>query len=215
MRSSKILRNSFGVVLGILVSMSASAQNHQDRLAAKQRIQQAEAACGDPSAKFTVRPGAWNQPTVSIGKDEARVYVIQETVIPSMSALKIFGAPTVEVGINGRWMGATRGQSYVVLPVQAGVNHFCARVKLSMYLWPASCFSSGNTVLLRLQVVAGQTYYVRARAYHISEENGTFCAINLDTVNSDEGKLLLAESLPAAWKVAQGKHTRPKKKLHP
>ncbi len=218
MLRGKVLRNVFGVSLCVLVSMSAFGRNKQEVLAAKQRVQKAEAACGDPFAKFTVQPGALNPPTVSIGKNEARVYVIQDTVIPSKPGQKLAGAATIKVGIQGRWVGATSGRSYIVVPVQAGENHFCGRVEVSKIgWWTAGCFPVGNTALLRLQVVAGKTYYVRAKAYQIDVgvDDDFICAINLDTVNPDEGKLLLAESLPAVWKQSQTIPLRQKKSSHP
>ena len=213
MRCSRTLRNAFAVGLSLLMTVAAFSQNRQQKLATKQRIQQAEAACGDPSTKFTVQLGALIQPTVSIGKDEARVYIFDDTVIPFKPGQHLSGAATVLVGLNGQWIGATKGRSYIALPVQAGANHFCARVPLSK-TWPASCFLVRNIALLRLHAVAGQTYYVRARVYKI-EDDGYYCAVNLDTVNPDEGKLLLAESLPAVWKKISSHTQYPRKTSHP
>jgi len=213
MRCSRILRNAFAVGLTLLVAMATFSQNAQEKLATKQRIQQAEAACGDPLAKFTVQPGALIQPTVPIGKDEARVYIVGDTVVPFQPGQHLSGAATVQVGLNGQWIGATKGRSYIALPVQAGENHVCGRVQVSKR-WPANCFMVRNIALLRLHVLAGQTYYVRARAYKI-EDDGFFCAVNLDTVNPDEGKLLLAESLPAVWKKTSRPTQHPKRPSHP
>jgi hypothetical protein len=216
MHRSRILRNAFAVGLTLLVAIAAFSQNGQERLATKLRIQQADAACGGPSAKFTVQPGALIQPTVSIGKDEARVYILDDTVIPFQPGQHLSGAATIKVGLNGQWIGATKGRSYIALPVQAGEDHFCGRVQLSRFRWPAGCFMVGNTALLQLHVVAGQTYYVRARAYKIDlGDDGFLCAVNLDTVNPDEGKLLLAESLPAVWKKISPPKQHPSKTPHP
>ncbi len=215
MRCSRILRNAFAVGLSLLVAMSAFSQNRQEKLATKQRIQQAEAACGDPSAKFTARPGALIQPTVPIGKDEARVYILDDTVIPFNPGQGQSGAAIIGVGLNGQWIGATKGRSYIALSVKAGEDHVCGRVQLSKFNWPPGCFLVGNTALLRLHVVAGQTYYVRVRAYHIDLEYGFLCVVNVDTVNPDEGKLLLAESLPAVWKKISPHSQHPSKTTHP
>lgn len=215
MHRSRTLRNAFAVGLSLLVAISAFSQNGQEKLATKQRIQRPQAACGDPSAKFTVRPGALIQPTVPIGKDEARVYILDDTVIPFQPGQHLSGAATIKVGLNGQWIGATKGRSYIELPVQAGENHVCGRVQRTRYRWPAGCFLVGNTALLRLHVVAGQTYYARAKAYHIDLEDSEVCAFNLDTVNPDEGKLLLAESLPAVWKKTSPPTQHPSKKSHP
>ena len=217
MRRCMILQNTFGVGLSLLVSISTLAQNKQDKLAAKQRIQQAEAACGDPMAKFKVQqPGTLIQPTVSIGEDAARVYILQDVVIPYKPGQNMAWEPTIKVGLNGKWIGATRGRSYIVLPVKAGENHFCGQVQLSRLMWPSRCFLTGNTALLRLHVAAGQTYYVRAKTYRIDlGDYGFVCSINLDTVNSDEGRLLLAESRPAAWKEIPHKPRQHKKNPPP
>jgi hypothetical protein len=216
MRRGRILRNTFGVGLSLLAAISAFSQNRQEKFATKQRIQQAEAACGDPWVNFNVQPGALIQPTVTIGKDEARVYILEDTVIPFKPGQRASGAATVQVGLNGQWIGATKGRSYIALPVQAGENHFCGRIQLSRYRWPAGCFLVGNTALLRLHVVAGRTYYVRARAYKVDQgDAGFFCVVNVDTVNPDEGKLLLAESLPAVWKRMSPHTQHPRKPSHP
>ena len=215
MRRSRILRNALGVGLTLLVAMAAFSQNAQEKLATKQRIQRAEAACGDPLAKFTVQPGALNQPVASVRRDEALVYILDDTVIPFNPGQRHSGAAIIGVGLSGQWIGAVKGRSYIALPLRAGENHVCGRVQ-STKGWPAGCFLVGNTALLRLQVVAGQTYYVRARAYHIDAgDDGFFCAVNLDTVNPDEGKLLLAESLPAVWKKISPHSQPPRKTSHP
>ncbi len=217
MHCRRTLRNACGVGLSLLLAISAFSQNRKEKLATKQRIQQAEAACGDPLAKFTVQPGALRQPTISIGNNEARVYIVGDTVIPFKPGQHVIGAATVQIGLNGQWIGATKGRSYVELPVKAGEDHFCGRVQSSRRSWPAGCFPLGNTALLRVHVVAGQTYYVRARAYKIDlgGDYGFLCAFNLDTVNPDEGKLLLAESRPLGWKKLSPHTQHPRKTSHP
>jgi hypothetical protein len=86
--------------------------------------------------------------------------------------------------MNGTWLGANRGNTYLFFSVDPGEHHFCVD-------WTSSGSPGRLVSLASLIAEPGKVYYLRARA------NGgryTFPSLDLELVNSDEGKLLVASS---------------------
>ncbi len=92
------------------------------------------------------------------------------------------------IGVDGKWLGANCGNSYLSAVVPAGEHHLCAdwqsKVVLSSLPRPA---------LNGFTAEAGKTYYFRARAVYIKG----LISLDLDPVNPDEGQSLIA-SVPAS-----------------
>jgi hypothetical protein len=173
----------------LLMSAVASAQS---ALAVKQ----AEAACGDPHVSFDVSQSSASLESQPIAPNQARVYVIEDAEYDPSG----LGAttPTIRLGLDGQWVGATTEWSYIVFPVEAGNHHLCAR-------WQTKFPGRWGVVLAQMTAISGQSYYFRVHVL-----NGLYAPdMEISPVDPDEAKLLIAESKPAVF-VEKGN-----KKKHP
>ena len=165
----------------ILIAASASAQT-----LAPSPVPQT--ACGPMDVKFHVKMDDSQQPVLKIQPEKAMVYIIED------QRFKAAKEVTVRIGLDGAWVGATRGNSYLSLPVEPGEHHLCADMMPGL-------ISSGRLVsLFGLTAEAGKVYYFRARTTggpsSALDRNGAddTMSIDLDLVNSDEGRFLVASS---------------------
>lgn len=76
-------------------------------------------------------------------------------------------------------------------PVDPGEHHFCVD-------WSSAGFERGLVSLTNLIAEPGKIYYLRARA---TGGRYTYPSLDLELVNSDEGKLLLAVSTPSQSEI--------------
>ena len=136
-------------------------------------------ACGSDRIKYNTEK-AQEHPALGIKDGSALVYVI--------SRLDFGGIPVgcqvvTRIGLDGKWVGANCGSSYLSASVPAGEHHLCAD-------WQSTVFLSSrpSPALDSFRAEAGKTYYFQAKAVYM--EGST--TIELAPLNSDEGKLLLA-----------------------
>jgi len=160
--------------VAILLSFSADADPAAPAAAVK-------AACGPGDVKFNVRSSEGRQTAPQPEPGKAIVYVVGEYERPGNE----LATPTVRVGLDGSWVGANRGTSHLFFPVEAGEHHLCSDWQ-SMPFW-----IHVQSSLASLTAEPGQTYYFRAR---IMESSPSVWTLDLEPVNSDEGRLLLATS---------------------
>jgi hypothetical protein len=161
----------------ILFAVSAFAQGQS-------AIATPEAACGPKEAQFdtkTAKGEALAQPDA--GKSLVYVVEVFDKVVGELSR------PTLRVGLDGKWAGADKGNSYLSFSVDPGEHHLCANWQSRLKrLSKEAAFTS-------FTADAGQVYYFRAR---ITEHGGSTGASNfsldLEPVNGDEGKYLVASS---------------------
>jgi hypothetical protein len=148
-------------------------------LAADQAPAAVAAACGPDNVKFDV-DSSGRQPAAQPEPGKALVYVVEQFDRPTNE----LGRPTIRVGLDGSWMGANRGTSYLSFSVEPGAHHLCADWQ-SLPRWlhvPAS--------LANLTAEPAQTYYLRARVM----ENAGYFTLDLEPVNSDQGRMLIETS---------------------
>lgn len=82
---------------------------------------------------------------------KALIYLIEE------QKLRVFRDVTVRVGLDGKWVGAIRGTSYLSFAVEPGEHHLCVD-------FPSEFLEPGRLVsLYGFTAQAGKTYYFRAR----------------------------------------------------
>jgi len=137
-------------------------------------------ACGSDAVKFNVRSSE-GRPPAQPEPGKALVYVVEQYERPGNE----LGTPTVRVGLDGAWVGANRGTSHLFFPIEAGEHHLCSD-------WQSAPFWIGARVsLTSLTAEPGQTYYFRAR---VMESSPSVWTLDLDPVNSDEGRLLVGTS---------------------
>lgn len=173
LRSKAIMRPA--IVALAVVGISANASN-----GAKQENPLIAASCGNGSVKFNSKTTE-AQPTPATAKGEATVYVF--------SKMNYGGLPTgctivSRIGMDGKWVGANCGTSYLVSTVPAGEHHLCAD-------WQPGFQTIGShplPSLANLHSEPGKTYYFRARLIYAEG----VADITLEPITEDEGKLLIA-----------------------
>ena len=150
----------------LLFVRSASAQEHKpDRI---------QPSCGPGDIQFEVRTSK-GQSDTDIEAGKARVYVAQVFAKYPFE----FHRPILRIGLNGTWVGATRGNSYFVFSVGPGEHHLCVQWQ-SRSLWREAAFAS-------FTAETGKRYYFRARITHQ-------VGLDLEKVDRDEGQFLVSSS---------------------
>jgi hypothetical protein len=144
----------------------------------------AESACGPTTAHFDTQTLASRVvPQPVEGKSQIYVIEVFDKVVGEIAR------PTLRVGIDGNWMGADKGNSYVAFSVEPGEHHLCTNWQSHLKrLYKEAAF-------LGFTAEAGKIYFFRAR---ITEHGGSTGAstfsLDLDQLNDDEGKYLVASS---------------------
>ena len=148
-------------------------------------------ACGSMDVEFKVKlnekagGAALTDPQPDSGK--AIIYVVEDQKFRAVKDA------TIRIGIDGSWVGAAKGNSYVAFPVAAGDHHLCVD-------WLSDFVPSGRLIsLYGFTAEAGKAYYFRARTAggpdSMLARNDSYSAtLDLDLVNMDEGKMLVASS---------------------
>jgi len=162
------------VVVLCLFAASACAQDESAAEAA------AQAACGPKDAKFDARQDKSTHPTPSPDPQKALVYVVQD--IGEMTCKR---CALTRLGMDGAWVGANQGSSYLFFWASPGEHHLCLN-------WQSVLGRRSRAVALTpFNAEAGKVYYFRARVFEGHQGNYFF---DLDPINSDEGKYMVATS---------------------
>lgn len=152
----------------------------------------AESACGPANTTFNVKFDA-SHPTPQPDAGKAVVYVIEDLgECPGCIMTNSLGGffnnvdhAITKIGMDGAWMGANRGSSYIVFSVDPGEHHLCMNWQSRLQM-RSHAFSMAN-----FTAQEGQVYYFRERVFPGHSGDYVF---ELDPVNSDEGKYLVAIS---------------------
>jgi hypothetical protein len=158
-----------------LVLFLAASAFAQDQAA----LTAAEATCGPKNVKFDATEDETHHPTPQPEPGKALVYVIQD-----MGLAQCNDCALTKVGLDGTWMGANQGSSYIFIPAETGERHLCVNWQ-SRLGWRSHAFGMAN-----FTAEPGHVYYFHTR---ISVSRSIY-DFDLDPVNSDEGKYLVASS---------------------
>lgn len=130
-------------------------------------------ACGPLKINFDTSTSN-DKPPAQPEPGKARVYVAEDFPYA-------IGSPTFKIGLDGAWVGATHGISYLVFSVDPGEHHLCAR-------WQSHRRDLSRMVsFAHLSAEPGKVYYFRVRIYEIEH-------LDLDPIDPDEGQYLVASS---------------------
>jgi hypothetical protein len=178
------MKNALAILLFVAACMFTLAASAQDLSVAS-----AQAACGPATTQFNIK--ANNQAPTSIEEPQpgkALVYVVED------QKFKAVRDATTRVGVDGAWVGANRGNSYLFFSVEPGEHHLCTD-------WISEWLTGGRLVSLSgFTAEAGKIYFFRARTTGGPSSLGGYrqspdwSSLDLDRVNSDEAKLLIASS---------------------
>jgi hypothetical protein len=161
-------------ILTISAALSGFAQNAESGAS--------QGACGPKEVRFDAATTAGNPPVLVPGKGLVYVSEVFEKAPGEL------GNPTIRIGLDGAWMGATRANSYIAFSVDPGEHHLCTNWQSRLKRLSREAAFAGFTA------EAGKTYYFRARIGYESSEGFTTMTLDLDRVNSDEGQYLVASN---------------------
>jgi hypothetical protein len=143
-----------------------------------------EAACGGKDVQFdtqTAPSQSFTQPKA--GKSLVYVVEVFDKVVGEISR------PTLRVGVDGKWVGADKGNSYISFSVDPGEHHLCANWQSHWKRFSNERAFNGFTA------DRGKIYYFRARITEIGgATGGSNFSLDLEPLNGDQGKYLVASS---------------------
>jgi hypothetical protein len=149
------------------------------------------AACGNSSVQFEVKNEKKERPEKADKADKsdngadadssARLYVVE-----NLRAGCFLCDTTTRIGLDGNWVGATKGNSYFSVSVEPGEHHLCADLQ-------SVTSSPDSTGLAGFTAEAGKSYYFRAKLTdrNNSGKGGVQWALDLEPIDSDEGPFLV------------------------
>jgi len=131
-------------------------------------------SCGPGEIQFEVRTSK-GQTDSDIEAGKARVYIVEVFAKYPFE----FHRPILRIGLNGKWVRATRGNSYFDFSADPGDHHLCVQWQ-SRSLWREAAFAS-------FTAESGKRYYFRARITHD-------VGLDLEEIDRDEGQFLVSSS---------------------
>ena len=152
-----------------------------------------ETACGPLDKRFSPHTRREAQPGPS-PTDKSRVYVVEDS-LPLDEPLNI--RPTIRVGLDGAWEGATHGDSYMYFDMPPGEHHLCAA-------WQSGLITDNQTIALYgFHAEGGQSYFFRVRMrFYGSARYPSDDGLLLEPLNPDEAQYLM-EQYPLATTQAR------------
>ena len=172
------------IPLLLVCAMPAMAQDRSADL-------RAAAGCGPAATEFSVKVDKNQHAVTQPEPGKALVYVIaQENPEDSYNT----GDITTRVGLDGAWVGANYGQSYLSFSLTPGEHHVCVD-------WQSSLASRQQlNGAVELTAEAGKTYYLQTSILPSGLTGGRREGLWLKQVDSAEGSLLLSKAGQSAWK---------------
>ena len=151
----------------------------------------AAAGCGPAATEFSVKVDKNRHAVSQPQPGKALVYVIaQENPDDSYN----IGDITTRVGLDGSWVGANYGASYLSFPLAPGEHHVCVD-------WQSSLASRQQlSGAAEFTAEAGKTYYFRTRILPSGISGGRSEGLWFKQVDAAEGLLLLSKAGQSTWK---------------
>jgi hypothetical protein len=156
----------------LLLASPAFAQNVPTR-------SEAPPGCGVEQVKFDVKTDKGQHAAVQPNEGKALVYFLEDD-----TEFGSFPKPTTRAGLDGKWIGATHGNSYIYFSVDPGERHLCAS-------WQAAVVvrQGLKTAAAHFMANAGGVYYFRVKNTWTRDLG--VAGISLEPLDSDEGLLLV------------------------
>jgi hypothetical protein len=137
----------------------------------------AAAGCGPSQIQFNVKTDDTLHLLAEPEAGKAIVYVFEDD----------FASPTMRIGLDGSWVGATTAKSFIYFSVAPGDHSVCTE-------WQSSVFKKASERAggaISLSVEAGRVYYLRMTFEEITKASGR---IKLELTDKAEGQFLLSSS---------------------
>ena len=152
-----------------------------------------DSACGAAGAKFDVHLVQYPSVPPKPQADSALVYVIQVQAVP---VCLVGCIETARIGLDGKWLGANRFDSWLYFQIKPGEHHLCAALQGKK----GGLADPNRISLTGLTAEAGAAYYFIARVTHTAYLGPS---IDLHLANRDEGAFLVRSYYPSS---SQPKH---------
>ena len=155
------------------------------------------AGCGPANEQFHVKVDKTKHAMTQPEAGKALVYVIVEEY-PRPQGYIYIGNITTRVGLDGNWVGANYGESYVSFAAEPGEHHLCTD-------WQ-SVLKSRQRLSDAVDLVAdaGKTYFYRAKLWsgnvETKERPGHDADLRLMEVDASQGMLMVSKTAASAWK---------------
>jgi hypothetical protein len=143
---------------------------------------EAKAACGPAGTKFKidlVTPGP-----ISPAPDKALIYIVQMTGFYG-SCLGPCG-PISNLGMDSKWIGATRSNSFLAVQATPGVHHLCAALDVH------EKNIAGLVTLNLLTAEPNRIYFFALNTRYNLAPGGGSVQFSLNPINEDEGRMLVS-----------------------
>jgi hypothetical protein len=137
--------------------------------------------CGQSDVHFDVKTDGKVHPMAQPEAGKAMLYFIEDD-----SNYQSFPKPTVRYAVDGKWIGATHGNSYFYIPIDPGEHHLCAE-------WQSvGIFEVGHkAAAAHLTAQAGSAYFFRMENIWIRDNQ--ISKNKLEPLDSDEAQLLMSK----------------------
>lgn len=149
-------------------------------------------ACGDALAKFDVTTEAGQAAPAPPAEGKAQIVFIENVERYGIYLTD----PSTRFGVDGKWVGANKGNSYFVSTVDPGLHHLCVN-------WQSGKDSESAKVgMASLSAEANKIYFYQVKILLRQDSQGwvkerTFV---LTQLSEDEGKYQVKADKLATWK---------------
>ncbi|MGA2098302.1 MAG: DUF2846 domain-containing protein [Candidatus Acidiferrum sp.] len=135
------------------------------------------AGCGPTQTQFDVKLDNTLHVLAQPEGGKAIVYLFEDA----------FNSPTMRVGADGAWVGATNAKSFIYFSVTPGEHSICTEWQSNFFKNVADRVGAAMT----LNVEAGKVYFIRMTFEEITKGSGR---VKLETTDNAEGQFLLSSS---------------------
>jgi hypothetical protein len=137
------------------------------------------AACGPKSVQFDVKTN-YQPPSFEPNPSKAVVFVAESFAAAGNGLIE----PTLKLGLDGNWIGATKSNSWLSFTLDPGEHHLCVR-------WQSRLSQFSHLIsLANFAAEPGKVYYFRSRILSLDKE----AILDLDPINEDQGRYLVVSS---------------------
>jgi hypothetical protein len=173
-----LTRKQFALALFISVILAATVFSASPALAQDQAAAARTAAgCGPSQSQFEVKLDDTLHLLAQPEEGKAILYVFEDD----------FTGPTMRIGVDGSWVGATNSKSFLYFSLAPGEHSICTEWQSNVFKKTSERVGGAKS----LTVEAGKVYYLRMTFEEVTKASGR---IKLDLTDNAEGQFLLSSS---------------------
>lgn len=139
------------------------------------------AGCGPSGVDFDVKTDKKQHPAPKPEAGKAMLYVLEQQKRDPQ--VNYFWNATMRIGLDGAWVGATKGESYLFFPIEPGTHRLCIQWQSS--LGSQSKLGSATSI----EADAGKIYYFRVT---VEERVKRSFAVKLEPIDEADAQFLIS-----------------------